>query len=417
MSEYEIRGSIPLKGTVKIGGSKNAVLPIMAATVLTSGRSTLKHVPRLKDVDVMQEVLTYLGASITRRDDELHIDTTGLTNIEVPERLMRKMRATIFLMGPLLARFGKVRISQPGGCCIGSRPINWHLKGLRNLGGVFQEEYGYIVGEAGRLQGTELHLDFPSVGTTENIMMAAVLAEGTTIIRNAAKEPEIVDLQNFLNSLGARIIGAGTDTIKVLGVNTLEKNVDYTVIPDRIEAGTYLLAGAITRGEVWVEKVIPEHLEAVIAKLQEVGFKLIIEDEKIGIMPGEALQPVDIKTLPYPGFPTDLQPQFMALLTTIPGISLVTENIFDGRLKHSEELARMGALIQVEGCTAIIKGGKQLQGTSVECTALRSGAALVLAGLAARGITRVKNIYHIERGYQDIEKKLLSLGARIRKVN
>ncbi|MEC9488932.1 MAG: UDP-N-acetylglucosamine 1-carboxyvinyltransferase, partial [Halanaerobium sp.] len=273
------------------------------------------------------------------------------------------------------------------------------------------------VGENSGLQGADIHLDFPSVGATENIMMAAVLAKGITVIRNAAKEPEIVDLQNFLNSLGGKVVGAGTDTIKVQGVTTLAGDVDYMVIPDRIEAGTYLLAGAITGGEVWVKNVIPEHLEAILAKLQEMGYELLVEDDRIGINAVGKPNPVDIKTLPYPGFPTDIQPQFMSLLTTVQGISLVTENIFDGRLKHAEELARMGALIQVEGRTAIIKGGRELQGTSVEATALRSGAALVLAGLAASGITRVKNIAHIERGYQDMTGKLTSLGARIRKVD
>ncbi len=408
------QGEKPLKGEIKISGSKNASLPIMAATVLEPAEYILHDVPVLRDIKVMQAVLKALGGRIEQKGNSMLIDTRDLNSTEIPDYLMRKMRASILFMGPLLGRFGKVKVSQPGGCSIGPRPIDWHVKGLSQMGANFKESHGFLTGWGGSLKGKEIHLDFPSVGTTENLMLGAAKAQGNTVIRNAAREPEIVDLQNFLNSMGAEIIGAGTDMIKITGKKSLS-GTEHTVIPDRIEAGTFLLAGAITKGEVKLLNVIPEHLESVIAKIREAGFEIKEEGETLTILStGITPNSLDIKTYPYPGFPTDMQPQFMALLSLARGTSVITENIFENRMKHAEELKRLGANIRVEGKTAIIQGVQRLYGAFVESPpALRAGAALVLAGLAAEGETLVADIEHIERGYDNLVGKLKKLGAEV----
>ncbi|PRX31113.1 UDP-N-acetylglucosamine 1-carboxyvinyltransferase [Orenia metallireducens] len=414
MGRFIINGGQKLQGEVTISGAKNAVLPILAGTVLSGGECVIGRVPKLRDVRVMKEVLETLGAKARSEDDKLIVDTAGLNSCEIPEELMRKMRATVFLMGPLVGRFGEFKISQPGGCSIGTRPIDLHIKGLKALGVKFKQGHGYLEGKAEKLTGAEIHLDFPSVGATENIMMAAVLAEGKTVIYNSAREPEIVDLQNFLNQLGASVRGAGTDVIKIQGVKKLHP-VDYQVIPDRIEAGTFLVAAAITKGNVLVKDVIPEHIEAVIAKLVESGVDLDVDGDQIQVIGQDKWQGVNIKTLPYPGFATDMQSQFMTFLSIAEGASIVTETIFENRLKHADELRRMGADIKIEGNSAIVKGVNKLSGTTVEATDLRAGAALVLAGLVADGETIVENVYHIDRGYEFLTDKLTSLGAKIRR--
>lgn len=413
-------GGRPLKGEITAGGAKNATLPILAATVLEPARYILRDVPRLRDVFVMADVLKALGGTFSFAEDgTVYIDTRSIEQWEVPDPLMRKMRASILFMGPLLGRFGKVKISQPGGCSIGPRPIDLHVRGFETLGASFEEKHGFLMGNGNQLQGREVHLDFPSVGATENIMLGAVKARGQTIIRNAAKEPEIVDLQNFLNHMGSRILGAGTDVIKIDGERPLQ-GIEHTIIPDRIEVGTYLIAAAITRGNITIHNVIPEHLDAVISKLREAGFDVEERGDSVSIDARrvDASRPVDIKTMPYPGFPTDMQPQFMALQCLAAGTSVLTENIFENRMKHAEELKRMGARIRVEGRTAIVQGVSSLHGAVVESPpALRAGAALVLAGLAAQNETIVTHISHIERGYEGLTKKLASLGARIEQVS
>lgn len=415
VKKYIITGPVTIKGEVEVSGAKNAILPIMAASILSSGVSQIHQVPELNDVRVMGSILSYLGARVTHEDGVVTIDSRHVHSCEVPDDLMRKMRATIFLMGPLIGRFGEVKISQPGGCCIGPRPIHWHLKGLRALGVDFRECHGFIKGQASSLKGADIHLDFPSVGATENIMMGAVKAKGRTLIRNAAREPEIVDLQNFLNGMGARIRGAGTDVIKVEGVESLS-SLEYTVIPDRIETGTFMVAAAITGGHLCLKNVIPEHVEALTAKLLELGVLVSHTSEEIQVQGKYPLNGVEIKTLPYPGFPTDMQPQFMSLLSLAKGTSIITENVFENRMKHTEELNRMGARIRVEGRTAIVTGVKGLTGAHVEASDLRAGAALILSGLAAEGETILNHITHIERGYCQIEKKLNSIGACVRLV-
>jgi UDP-N-acetylglucosamine 1-carboxyvinyltransferase len=416
MEKYIIKGGIKLNGTVRINGGKNASLPILAACILNGSLSIIHDVPVLKDISVMIEILQTLGADIVRKDRTLYINTEKIKTVEVPESLMRQMRSSIFLMGPLLSKYGKVRVSYPGGCEIGPRPVDLHLKGLALLGANIKERYGYIEGETERLKGTEIHLDFPSVGATENLMMAAVLAKGSTVIRNAAKEPEIVDLQNFLNGMGACIKGAGTDTIKIEGVQELSC-VEHTVIPDRIAAGTFLIAGAITGGRVILKNIISEHLESIIAKLKEAGCKITSGEDSITIEGTLPPKPIDIiRTLPYPGFPTDLQAPIMALMSIADGTTVLTETVFENRFKHVDELRRMGANIKINGHTAIIKGVKTLTGAVVEGKDLRAGAALILAGLTADGTTVIEGVHHVERGYEQIETKLKALGAEIEKV-
>ncbi|MFZ5827060.1 MAG: UDP-N-acetylglucosamine 1-carboxyvinyltransferase [Bacillota bacterium] len=418
---YVVAGGCRLQGQVAISGAKNAALPILAAALLTPCQSVIHNAPMIRDVSVMVEILRKLGARVEEGGEgpsgqTLYVAADGLNSPEVGADFTREMRSSIFLMGPLLARIGKIRISYPGGCAIGPRPIDFHLRGLELLGAKIEERFGYIEATVPRrLKGTEIYLDFPSVGATENLMMAAVLAEGTTVIRNAAREPEIVDLQNLLNKMGARVRGAGLDVIRVDGVRKLGP-VEHSVIPDRIEAGTFLAAGAITGGEVTVQGVIPEHLEAVCAKLREMGATLREGEDSVTATGPSRLRATDLKTLPYPGFPTDMQPQMMALMAVADGTSIVTETIFENRFKVADELRRLGANIKTEGRTAVVQGVKQLSGATVECPALREGMALILAGLVAEGETTIEDIYHIDRGYQHLEGKLQGLGARIERA-
>lgn len=363
----------------------------------------------------MGEVLEQLGAKLKRQDSALIIDTSHVNSVEVPENLTRKMRASNLVMGALIARFGEARVAQPGGCAIGSRPMDLHIKGFKNLGCMVNEKHGSLLAQAEKLEGRELLLDFPSVGATENLMMAACMAEGTTIIRNAAREPEILDLQNFLNRMGARIRGAGLDTIRIEGVRYLD-GTRHEVIPDRIEAGTMMVAAAITGGDIFIENVIIEHLEPLSAKLSEAGIEVLPYPGAIRVRANSRPDAVDIKTMPYPGFPTDMQPQIMALLSLASGSSLLVETIFENRFMHVSELRRMGADIRIEGRVAIIRGKPALQGAVVAASDLRAGAALILAGLAADGETRVENIYHLDRGYERIEQKLSQLGALISRI-
>jgi len=415
LASIVVNGGKSLKGTVNVSGSKNSTLPIMAACLLTDKECILHGVPCLEDIRVMEEVLKKLGAKVKREKDSLIIDPSSVDSWELPEDLTRKMRASNLVMGALLGRFKRAKISYPGGCAIGSRPMDLHIKGFRLLGCQVREDRGYVEAEATGLEGREILLDFPSVGATENIMMAAVQAKGLTVIRNAAREPEIVDLQNFLNRMGAKVRGAGLDTIRIEGGGRLS-GVQYDVIPDRIEAGTFMVASAITGGDVLIENVITEHLEPVIAKLTEMGTGVIRCNGGIRIRAHGKVRPVDIKTLPFPGFPTDMQPQIMALLATVEGTSVIVETVFENRFMHVDELRRMGADIRMEGRVAVIQGKKRLTGAAVEATDLRAGAALVLAGLAAEGETVVKKPFHIDRGYENFEGKLKSLGAEIERI-
>lgn len=411
MEKFVVTGEVQLKGSLKISGAKNATLPIMAASLLCSGVSVIYDVPFIRDIAAMQEILVLLGAKIVRDGHTLLIDTTNVSKVEIPEHLMREMRASVFLMGPLLGRFKKVRLSYPGGCDIGPRPIDLHIKALEKIGARISEKFGYIDAEAVKLTGGDIHFDFPSVGATENAMMAAALADGKTIIRNAAREPEIADLQTFLNKMGARISGAGTDTIRIEGVKTLFPT-EHTIMPDRIQAGTFLIAGAITQGDVTIENIRPEYLFSVLDKLEEIGAQVLTGANSVRVKAGK-LRGVDIKTLPHPGFPTDLQAPTLSLLTIATGTSVITETIFENRFKHVDELARMGAKIKVEGRTAIIRGIPKLTGACVAAPDLRAGGALVLAALAAEGISEIESVYHIDRGYEKFEEKLQSLGANI----
>ncbi len=415
MERLIITGGTRLKGSVTISGAKNAILPILASCLLSDTPLVLEGVPRLDDVVTMQEVLQSLGAKVKWLNDVMEIDPSNISSTEVPPSLMRRMRASNLVMGALLGRLGNVRASYPGGCTIGSRPMDLHLKGFAYLGAKVCEQHGFIEMEAAKLTGTEIHLDFPSVGATENIMMAAVLAEGTTIIRNAAREPEIVDLQNFLNRLGAEIKGAGLDTIQINGVSRIGREITYRVIPDRIETGTFMVAAAITRGEIEIVNTIPEHVEPITAKLREAGIRVWEEDDRIIVKGVDTWNALDIRTLPYPGFPTDMQPQFMVFLSLAQGTSIITENIFENRFQHVGELRRMGAHIRVEGRSAVISGVPDLTGALVEATDLRAGAALVLGGLAAENTTIIEGVEHLNRGYEKLEAKLRRLGAQIRR--
>lgn len=419
MAKFLVEKCGPLYGEVEISGSKNAVLPIMAAAILAEGRCEINDVPALRDVDVMCRLLQSMG-SVVEEDPEnktITIETEHVVAEEVPYELVKRMRASFFVMGPLLAKTGRAKIAQPGGCAIGERPIDLHLKGLRVMGAKITEGHGYVEATAERLKGGKVYLDFPSVGATENIMMAATLADGITIIENAAEEPEIVDLANFLNKMGAKIKGAGTDTIKIEGVEHLH-GTRHTVIPDRIETGTFMVAAAISRGDILIKNVVPDHVKPVIAKLIECG--VIIEDTDEGMRVRGDVNPListDIKTLPYPGFPTDMQSLFMALLTTTEGPSVVIETVFENRFMHVGELNRMGANIKIDGKSALIPGGRSLQGAQVISTDLRAGAALVLAGLTADGVTEVSEIYHVDRGYELFTEKLNGLGARVTRID
>lgn len=417
MEKLIVRGGNRLSGTVKVSGAKNAVLPIIAATLLGTSPSTLEEIPNLEDVRTIAEVLTHLGAAVNIETDAFHVDSTTLTTCEAPYELVRKMRASFLVMGPLLARKGSAKISLPGGCAIGTRPIDLHLKGFEALGAEIVMGHGFIEAKAPQgLTGARIYLDFPSVGATENIMMAASMASGQTIIENPAEEPEIVDLANMLNHMGANIRGAGTKKIRIEGVSEL-KGACHCVIPDRIEAGTYMVAAAITGGDVYVEGALTEHLKPVIAKLKEAGVTIEEDVNGVRVSSDGNIRAVDIKTLPYPGFPTDMQAQFMALMAVAQGTSIVTETVFENRFMHVDELKRMGASIKIDGRSAVVEGVKTLTGCQVKATDLRAGAALVLAGLVADGKTEIGYIHHIDRGYDNLVEKFRSIGAAIERVD
>ena len=419
MEQLVIHGGNALRGRVKIGGAKNAVLPIIAAALLGSrGVSVLDDVPALEDVYTISSVLRSLGvkADYAAKEHRLTIDASRIETVAAPYELVRKMRASFLIMGPLLAREGRAEISLPGGCAIGTRPIDLHLKGFEALGAKIDITQGAIHASAPHgLKGARIYFDFPSVGATENVMMAASCAEGQTILENPALEPEIVDLANYLNVMGAHIRGAGTNQIKIDGVPGLVA-ADYTIIPDRIEAGTYMVAAAMTGGDVFIENAISEHLKPVVAKLKEAGAQIEEDIAGIRVRSDGAIKAIDLKTMPYPGFPTDMQAQFMAMLAIAEGTSVVTETVFENRFMHVEELQHMGASIRVDGRTATVEGGRPLTGAAVRATDLRAGAAMVLAGLVADGETRVGYIHHIDRGYDDLVAKLVALGADIRRT-
>jgi UDP-N-acetylglucosamine 1-carboxyvinyltransferase len=415
MDRILITGGHPLRGTVRISGAKNAALPILASTIL-GGDCVITNVPRVVDVVSMCKLLHMLGASLTFEGDRVAGNADDLHCTEAPYDLVRKMRASVLVLGPLLARWGEATVSLPGGCAIGTRPVDLHLTGLMKLGAEISVEHGYIRAKAGRLRGARLYLDLPTVTGTENLMMAACLAEGTTIIENAAKEPEIVDLADCLVKRGARITGAGSALITIEGVTAL-RGVDHEVIPDRIEAGTYLIAGAISGGDVQVDRCRPKQLDAVITKLRETGAEVVEDKETVRLTASERLTGVDVKTFTYPGFPTDMQAQMMALACVVNGTSVITETIFESRFIHVPELRRMGADIKVEGNHAVIKGTGTLTGAPVMASDLRASAGLILAGLAAEGQTEVSRVYHLDRGYERIEEKLGDLGADIRRVS
>ena len=421
MAKFLVQKSGPLTGEVTISGSKNAVLPIMAAALLTEEKCTIMETPALRDVDVMCQLLESLGAEVEDKleDNIVEIEAKTISQNEAPFELVKKMRASILVIGPLLARTGKAVIPLPGGCAIGKRPIELHLKGLRALGVEIKEESGTqgpLEAKVDRLVGNDIYLDFPSVGATEVIMMTAAVAEGTTVIENAAQEPEIVDLANFLNKMGAKIKGAGTATVKIDGVEKLH-GVSHQVIPDRIEAGTFMVASVITKGNILIRNILPDHVKPVTAKLRECGAEITMTEE--GMIVRGDVNPIistDIKTLPYPGFPTDMQSPFMALLTVAKGPSVVIETVFENRFMHVAEFNRMGENIKTQGNCAIIPGDKQLQGAQVVATDLRAGAAVVLTGLVAEGTTEVSDIYHIDRGYENFVEKFRGLGATILRI-
>ncbi|ANS88977.1 UDP-N-acetylglucosamine 1-carboxyvinyltransferase [Staphylococcus pseudintermedius] len=420
MDRIIVKGGNTLKGEVGVEGAKNAVLPILTASLLASdGKSELVNVPALSDVETINNVLSVLNAKIkyNEKQQSVTVDASKDLSEEAPYEYVSKMRASILVMGPLLARLGRAKVALPGGCAIGSRPIEQHLKGLEALGAEIHQEAGYIYAEAPQgLVGNEIHFDFPSVGATQNIMMAASLAKGRTVIENVAREPEIVDLANYINKMGGDVKGAGTDTVIINGVESL-KGVKHAIIPDRIEAGTLMIAAAITRGDVLVKGAIKEHMTSLVYKLEEMGVELDYTEEGIRVTAPEKLQPVDIKTLPHPGFPTDMQSQMMALLLTAEGHKVVTETVFENRFMHVAEFKRMNAQISVEGRSAKIEGKSALQGAQVKATDLRAAAALILAGLVADGETIVTELKHLDRGYVDFHGKLKSLGANIERIN
>ena len=398
--------------------AQNAVLPIIAAALLASdGKNVLSEVPVLSDVYTINEVLRHLNAEVVFENNQVTIDSSKELNIEAPFEYVRKMRASVQVMGPLLARNGRARIALPGGCAIGSRPIDQHLKGFEAMGAKVQVGNGFVEAYVeGELKGAKIYLDFPSVGATENIMSAATLAKGTTILENAAKEPEIVDLANFLNAMGAKVRGAGTGTIRIEGVDKLY-GANHSIIPDRIEAGTFMVAAAITGGDILIENAVPEHLRSITAKMEEMGVKIIEENEGVRVIGPDKLKAVDIKTMPHPGFPTDMQSQMMALLLQADGTSMITETVFENRFMHVEEFRRMNADIKIEGRSVIMNGPNSLQGAEVAATDLRAAAALILAGLVSEGYTRVTELKHLDRGYVNFHKKLAALGATIERVN
>ncbi|MDO4680334.1 MAG: UDP-N-acetylglucosamine 1-carboxyvinyltransferase [Aerococcus sp.] len=418
MEQMIVEGGRALSGRVRVDGAKNAVLPIQAATLLaSSGKNVLINAPLLSDVYLMNNVLSHLGAEVAFDEDKqtIVVDASGELTTDAPFEFVSKMRASVVVMGPLLARYGHVRVAMPGGCAIGSRPIDLHTKGFEALGAEVTTEFGYVEAKANRLVGANIYLDFPSVGATENIMMAATLADGETTIENVAREPEIVDLANFLNQMGAKISGAGTDIIRIEGVESLH-GTEHSVIPDRIEAGTFMLAAAVTGGDVFVEDAIAEHNLPLISKLREAGVTVIDKKDGIQIKGTKDLKPVNAKTLPYPGFPTDLQAPFTILQAMGQGTSIMEETVFENRFMHLEELRRMNTEFTISGDLATIEGPAKLQGTIVSATDLRAAAALILAGLVADGVTTVTHLEYLDRGYYKIEEKLRRLGAKIGRV-
>ncbi|KMY55658.1 UDP-N-acetylglucosamine 1-carboxyvinyltransferase [Bacillus sp. FJAT-27231] len=417
MEKIIVRGGHKLSGTVKVEGAKNSVLPVIAATLLASkGKSVIRDVPTLSDVYTINEVLRHLNCQVKFENNTVTVDASEELFVEAPFEYVRKMRASVLVMGSLLARTGKARVALPGGCAIGSRPIDQHLKGFEAMGAVVRVENGFIEAEVTkRLKGAKIYLDFPSVGATENIMMAAALAEGTTVLENSAKEPEIVDLANLINAMGGKVVGAGTETIRIEGVEELY-GADHTIIPDRIEAGTFMVAAAITGGDVFVQGAVPEHMSSLIAKLKEMGVQITEEDNGVRVVGPEKLKAVDIKTMPHPGFPTDMQSQMMALLLKAEGTSMITETVFENRFMHVEEFRRMNVNIKIEGRSVIMNGPADIQGAEVAATDLRAAAALILAGLVGDGYTRVTELKHLDRGYVNFHGKLASLGADIIRV-
>lgn len=417
MERIIVKGGRKLSGSVKIEGAKNSVLPILAASLLASkGESVISNVPELSDCKTLVDLLSVLNANVKLEKNRVYIDASEELSISAPYDLVSKMRASMLVMGPLLGRYGHCQVAMPGGCAIGSRPIEQHLKGFEKMGVEFSTTDGFIEGKTeGRLKGAKIHLDFPSVGATQNLMMGAALADGVTHIENAAMEPEIVDLQNYINRMGGKVIGAGTGHIKITGVEELT-GTKHTVIPDRIEAGTFMVAAAITRSDILIENIVIEHLSAVVSKLEEIGVKFVEEGDNVRVISSEPLKATDIKTLPHPGFPTDMQSQLMALLLTLDGTSIVTETIFENRFMHVTEFNTMNADISLQDNHAVIRGGQELHGARVRATDLRSAAALILAGLVAEGYTIVTELHHLDRGYVGFHKKLKALGADIERV-
>ncbi len=416
MDKIIVEGGRSLKGEVKIGGAKNAALPILVSSLLADGENTYHNVPKLQDIESVKSLLSHLGAKIESEGNTVRIDASGLCNSEAPYDLVRKMRASVLVLGPLVARLKKARVSLPGGCAIGARPINLHLKGLAQLGASIELNHGYVEASAERLKGNDIYFDIPTVTGTENLMMAAALAEGVTTLRNAAREPEIVALANILNKMGAKIKGVGNSVITIEGVSALHP-VTASIIPDRIEAGTFMVASMLTGGDVTITDCEPDHLRGVINKLKITGADISVEGKSIRVKGGQnGIESVDVKTLPYPGFPTDMQAQFMVLMSVAKGLSIISETIFENRFIHVSELKRMGADIIISGNSAVIKGVPMLSAAPVMATDLRASASLILAGLAARGTTEVHRVYHLDRGYEAIEKKFAALGAAIRRA-
>ena len=427
MESIIVKGGRKLSGEVTVGGAKNSALPLIAATLLAeNGRTLLENIPDLRDINTIIRLLAGMGAEITRSEDKLEINTAAIDNCQAPYELVKTMRASILVLGPLLARFGKARVSLPGGCAIGARPINLHIKGLEQMGAEIEVEHGYIIGQAGRLKGADINFDMTTVTGTENLMMAAVLADGVTHLRNAAREPEIIDLAVCLRKMGAKIEGDGTHTIIITGVEKLT-GCEYQVMPDRIEAGTFMVAAGISDGDIVIKNAPMAALGGVVSKLQEIGLNIeplteFLEDQPLAGIPvrirrrDKNLLALDVKTMPYPGFPTDMQAQVMTLLTLVPGTSVISETIFENRFMHVFELQRMGADIEVDGRTAIVRGVEKLSGAPVMASDLRASAGLILAGLAAEGETIMSRVYHLDRGYSGFEKKLKALGANIKRI-
>ncbi len=414
MDVLTIQGGTKLLGTVRISGSKNAALPILIATLLTDGPCTIKNVPHLDDIETVIALLSILGKQVVRHEDEVEVTAGPTLHAEAPYELVRKMRASIVVMGPLLARLGRVKASLPGGCAIGGRPIDIHLEGFRSLGADVVLDQGYVDMRAAKLIGTTIHFDFPSVGATENVMMAASLAEGKTTISNAAMEPEIEDLAQFLNAMGAKVEGAGTDTITLEGVKTLH-GAQHKIVADRIEAGTYMIAAAITGGQLHVRDMVCGHLVALISKMRQAGIEVETTENGVHVGQTKGLNAINMDSAVYPGFPTDLQAQWMALMTRASGVSQITERVFENRFMHVAELQRMGADIQIKGNTAVVQGVESLSGADVMVSDLRAGAALVLAGLAAEGTTTIHRVYHLDRGYEALEAKLNAVGGKVQR--